>query len=203
MPASGFLISCAITAAISPTRGQPIAQPLAFLELLDARQVLEEQRRADDLRRRRRGPATACSRSPCPVDFSRSSARLGSVVSSKAPPSTRTMSGCVVEHVGEGRPMSLGRGQAEDAAGLVVHQHEPCRRGRSRARRCACCHHVPEETIVESLAAGAVAARRRRGRRASSATATQVVDAQARMTLDAVRSGKRRARRSKSNCDYT
>ena len=28
-------------------RGQPIAQPLALLELLDARQVLEEERRAD------------------------------------------------------------------------------------------------------------------------------------------------------------
>ena len=30
-------------------RGEPIAQPLAFLELLDAREVLEEHRRADHL----------------------------------------------------------------------------------------------------------------------------------------------------------
>ena len=35
-------------------RRQPIAQPLAFFDLLDARQVLEEQRRADHRGRRRR-----------------------------------------------------------------------------------------------------------------------------------------------------
>ena len=29
-------------------RGKPVAQPLALFELLDAGQVLEEQRRADD-----------------------------------------------------------------------------------------------------------------------------------------------------------
>ena len=46
-------------------RGQPIAQPLALLDLLDVREVLEEQRGADGARRRRRGRATACSRSPC------------------------------------------------------------------------------------------------------------------------------------------
>ena len=44
-------------------RRQPIAQPLAFLDLLDARQILEEQRRADESRRRRRECARACSRS--------------------------------------------------------------------------------------------------------------------------------------------
>ena len=44
-------------------RGQPIAQPLAFLLLLDLRQVLEEHHRADRPRRRRPSPATACSRS--------------------------------------------------------------------------------------------------------------------------------------------
>ena len=34
-----------------PERRQPIAQPLALLELFDARQILEEQRRAGDRRR--------------------------------------------------------------------------------------------------------------------------------------------------------
>ena len=43
-------------------RGEPVAQPLALFELLDARQVLEEQRRAGDLAARRRESATACSR---------------------------------------------------------------------------------------------------------------------------------------------
>ncbi len=43
-------------------RRQAIAQPLALLELFDARQVLEEQRRAGQPCRARRGPATACSR---------------------------------------------------------------------------------------------------------------------------------------------
>ena len=43
-------------------RRQPVAQPLALFELLDARQVLEEQRRADQPCRARRGRARACSR---------------------------------------------------------------------------------------------------------------------------------------------
>jgi hypothetical protein len=47
MPASGFFTSCAIAAAISPQRRQAIAQALALFELLDASQVLEEERRAD------------------------------------------------------------------------------------------------------------------------------------------------------------
>ena len=54
MPASGFFSSCAMPAAISPSDGQPIAQPLALLELLDLRQVLEEQHRADRRAARRR-----------------------------------------------------------------------------------------------------------------------------------------------------
>ena len=65
-------------------RRQPVAQPLALLELLDAREVLEEQRRAARAARRRRGRATACSRSPCPDPLSRSSARFGRCWSSKA-----------------------------------------------------------------------------------------------------------------------
>ena len=46
-------------------RRQPIAEPLAFLDLLDVREVLEKERRADGLVVRHRERATACSRSPC------------------------------------------------------------------------------------------------------------------------------------------
>ena len=83
-------------------RGQPIAQPLALFHLLDVREVLEEERRADGLRRRRRGRARACSRSPCRSDFSRSSARLGSVAISNAPAEHADDVGVVAEHVGVG-----------------------------------------------------------------------------------------------------
>ena len=36
-------------------RREPVAQPFALFQLLDAREVLEEHRRADHARRRRRG----------------------------------------------------------------------------------------------------------------------------------------------------
>ena len=42
--------------------GEAIAQPLALLELFDARQVLEEERGAGDPCRARPGPARSCSR---------------------------------------------------------------------------------------------------------------------------------------------
>ena len=91
-------------------RRQPIAQPLAFLELLDPRQVLEEQRRADRASRRRPSPATACSRSRGPGRFRRSSARFGRWLSSNAPASTRMTSGCARSTSANGRPTSCGAG---------------------------------------------------------------------------------------------
>ena len=92
-------------------RRQAIAQPLALLELLDLRQVLEEHHRADRRRRGRRAPATACSRPPgrCPSAGTRRGSADGS--SSNAPASDAHGVRALAQHVGE-RPADVVRAGA-------------------------------------------------------------------------------------------
>ena len=80
---------------------EPVAKPLTLFELLDARQVLEEHRRADHLARRRRGRARACSRSPCPTAAAASPRGWAAWCSSNAPISTRTHLGVIAQHFGD------------------------------------------------------------------------------------------------------
>ena len=73
-------------------RRQPVAQPLALLELLDPRQVLEEQRRARDLARGVAHLRQRVADDPAGA-LSRISARLGRWDRSNAPGTIRVTSG--------------------------------------------------------------------------------------------------------------
>ena len=92
-------------------RRQPVAQALALFELLDAGQVLEEERRADVVAARRRGPATACSRSPCRSCLQPQLGAVGQVRQlERAGEDARTRRGRRCSTSVKWRPMSSARG---------------------------------------------------------------------------------------------
>ena len=101
---------------------QPVAQPVALFHLLDARQVLEEQRGAHQHARRRRGCGRACSRwrgRSCAAAFRRG---LAGRRVSKACCRTWQTSGQSWSTSANGRPRSAGSGvRPEHAVGDVVH----------------------------------------------------------------------------------
>ena len=130
--------------------GEPVAQPLAFLELLDARQVLEEHRRADHARRRRRGRAPACSRSPCSTASAASRRGSAGGAGRRRRPARGPRRDDRWRTCATGCPTSSGCAvDAEDAVGLVVDERQPAvaRNGQHAVAHAG--HDVPEERVVD------------------------------------------------------
>ena len=121
----------------------------------------------------RRGPATACSRSPCP---SRLQPQLGAVRQrrqlERRRPARGRRPGCARNTSANGRPRYRSpAGKPEDPVRLVVDQRQRRRRGGSRARRCACCATMCRKN-ASSAQCAAASARGARGRVAAGRSAS-------------------------------
>ena len=126
-------------------RRQAVAQALPLLDLLDARQVLEEQRRADHARRRRRECARACSRwrgPSCAGAFRRGSAGRRSRTPAAARGRLRGSRAAPPRTAGRCRPVAAGRPRTRYAMSFIaatrpsrVIASTPVRRLKTRCRK--------------------------------------------------------------------
>ena len=127
---------------------QPIPQPLTLFELLDAREILEEHRRADDAAR-----VVADERQRIAEDLSRrAQPQFGAVrqqVQLERAAEKAHDFGMVAQNVGD-RPPEIGpaRRDPENAVRLVVDEREKALAGQREDTVPHACHDVPEERVV-------------------------------------------------------
>ena len=150
MPASGFFTSWAMAAAISPTRRQAVAQPLAFLELLDPREVPEEHRRADD-----RAVVVADQRERVADHLARRlDPHLDAVRQMMQIEGARQHADdvrMIVQDVRQRLTEIVGaRVDAEDPVGLVVDERQPPVAGDRQHAVAHARHDVPEEGVIDA-----------------------------------------------------